>query len=144
MYEEYCIHCLFLGICMLAFAVADSRFQGKKSANQVQRTQMLDVLRGEIRKTIRQEVLFVVDHFKVSGEYSWFEGFVQRKDGGQITFPGDDYECCKPTCLFVKRGSNWSIAEYGSFGTDMWWAGIGNRFPKAPNLIFPPDGVYYE
>ena len=119
-------------------------FKVKNSATQVQRTQMLDLLRGEIRKTIRQEVVFVVDHFKVSGEYSWFEGSVQRKDGGQITFPDEDYECCKTTCLFVKRGSNWSIAEYGAFGTDMWWAGIVNRFPKAPKLIFPPDGVYYE
>ena len=81
-------------------------FKVKNSANQVQRTQMLDLLRGEIRKTIRQEVVFVVDHFKVSGEYSWFEGSVQRKDGGQITFPDEDYECCKTTCLFVKRVSN--------------------------------------
>lgn len=79
-----------------------------------------------------------------SSVHNWFKVSVQRKDGGQIIFPDDDYECCKTTCLFVKRGSNWSIAEYGSFGTDMWWAGIGNRFPKAPNLIFPPDGVYYE
>lgn len=119
-------------------------FKTKNSSNQAQRTQMLDLLRGEIRKSVRQEVVFVVDHFKVSGEYAWFEGTVQRKDGGQITFPDEDYECCKATCLFVKRGSNWSIAEYGAFGTDVWWAGIGNRFPRAPRTIFPSFGVYVE
>jgi hypothetical protein len=119
-------------------------FKTKNSSNQAQRTQMLDLLRGEIRKSVRQEVVFVVDHFKVSGEYAWFEGTVQRKDGGQITFPDEDYECCKATCLFVKRGSNWSIAEYGAFGTDLWWAGIGNRFPRAPRTIFPTIGVYVE
>lgn len=119
-------------------------FKTKNSSNQAQRTQMLDLLRGEIRKSVRQEVVFVVDHFKVSGEYAWFEGTVQRKDGGQITFPDEDYECCKATCLFVKRGSNWSIAEYGAFGTDVWWAGIGNRFPRAPRTIFPSVGVYVE
>jgi len=81
-------------------------FKTKNSSNQAQRTQMLDLLRGEIKKSVRQEVVFVVDHFKVSGEYAWFEGTVQRKDGGQITFPDEDYECCKATCLFVKRGSN--------------------------------------
>ena len=119
-------------------------FKTKNSSNQAQRTQMLDLLRGEIRKSVRQEVVFVVDHFKVSGEYAWFEGTVQRKDGGQITFPDEDYECCKATCLFVKRGSNWSIAEYGAFGTDLWWSGIGNRFPRAPRTIFPTIGVYVE
>ena len=119
-------------------------FKTKNSSNQAQRTQMLDLLRGEIRKSVRQEVVFVVDHFKVSGEYAWFEGTVQRKDGGQITFPDEDYDCCKATCLFVKRGSNWSIAEYGAFGTDVWWAGIGNRFPRAPRSIFPTFGVYVE
>ena len=119
-------------------------FKTKNSSNQAQRTQMLDLLRGEIKKSVRQEVVFVVDHFKVSGEYAWFEGTVQRKDGGQITFPDEDYECCKATCLFVKRGSNWSIAEYGAFGTDVWWAGIGNRFPRAPRTIFPSVGVYVE
>lgn len=119
-------------------------FKTKNSSNQAQRTQMLDLLRGEIRKSVRQEVVFVVDHFKVSGEYAWFEGTVQRKDGGQITFPDEDYECCKATCLFVKRGSNWSIAEYGAFGTDVWWAGIGNRFPRAPRSLFPPGGPHYE
>jgi len=116
-------------------------FKTKNSSNQAQRTQMLDLLRGEIRKSVRQEVVFVVDHFKVSGEYAWFEGTVQRKDGGQITFPDEDYDCCKATCLFVKRGSNWSIAEYGAFGTDVWWAGIGNRFPRAPRTIFRTDGT---
>ena len=55
-------------------------FKTKNSSNQAQRTQMLDLLRGEIRKSVRQEVVFVVDHFKVSGEYAWFEGTVQRKD----------------------------------------------------------------
>lgn len=119
-------------------------FKTKNSSNQAQRTQMLDLLRGEIKKSVRQEVVFVVDHFKVSGEYAWFEGTVQRKDGGQITFPDEDYECCKATCLFVKRGSNWSIAEYGAFGTDVWWYGIGNRFPRAPKPIFPTDGTHYE
>ena len=119
-------------------------FKTKNSSNQAQRTQMLDLLRGEIRKSVRQEVVFVVDHFKVSGEFAWFEGTVQRKDGGQITFPDEDYDCCKATCLFVKRGSNWSIAEYGAFGTDVWWAGIGNRFPRAPRSLFPPGGPHYE
>ena len=61
-----------------------------------------------------------------SSEHNWFKVSVQRKDGGQITFPDEDYECCKTTCLFVKKGSNWFIAEYGAFGTDIWWAGIGN------------------
>lgn len=131
-------------IACLSMQAQVQDFKTKNSSNQAQRTQMLDLLRGEIRKSVRQEVVFVVDHFKVSGEYAWFEGTVQRKDGGQITFPDEDYECCKATCLFVKRGANWSIAEYGAFGTDVWWYGIGNRFPRAPRSIFPNDGTHYE
>ncbi|MFM7544353.1 MAG: hypothetical protein ACKO5I_06965 [Ignavibacteria bacterium] len=134
---------LFIACLSLQAQVQD--FKTKNSSNQAQRTKMLDLLRGEIRKSIRHEVVFVVDHFKVAGEYAWFEGSVQRKDGGQITFPEDEHaDCCKATCLFVKRGSNWSIAEYGAFGTDVWWVGIGNRFPRAPRSIFPIGGLHYE
>jgi hypothetical protein len=39
-------------------------FKTKNSSNQAQRTQMLDALRGEVKKLIRQEVVFVVDHLK--------------------------------------------------------------------------------
>lgn len=119
-------------------------FKTKNSSNQTERTQMLDLLRGEVKKLIRQEVVFVVDHFKVSSEYAWFEGSVQRKDGAEIKLPSEDYDCCKATCLFVKRGAKWSIAEYGAFGTDVWWAGIGQRFPRAPRAIFPEYGSHYE
>jgi hypothetical protein len=119
-------------------------FKTKNSNNQAQRTQMLDALRGEVKKLIRQEVVFVVDHFKVSGEYAWFEGSVQRKDGGEIQLNDEDFDCCKATCLFVKRGAKWSIAEYGAFGRDAWWSGIGQRFPRAPRAIFPEYGSHYE
>jgi hypothetical protein len=51
---------------------------------------MLDLLRNSIKNDIEQDVIFVVNHFLVAGNYAWMEGTVQRKDGKTLRFP-DDY-----------------------------------------------------
>ena len=64
-------------------------FKVKNNANVTERTKMLYLLRNEIKNDIEQDVVFVVNHFLVSGNYAWMEGTVQRKDGKTLKFPSD-------------------------------------------------------
>jgi hypothetical protein len=119
-------------------------FKVKNEANAKDRTVMLDLMREEIYRIEPIEIKFVVDHFKVSNNYAWFEGTAQLKDGKTIDF-GDDFpgDCCRVLSLFQKTNGSWTIAEFMPFCTDVCHLGIANRFPKAPKGIFPLDDVYF-
>jgi hypothetical protein len=43
----------------------------------------------------------------------------------------------------ILHGS-WQIEEEGYFGTDVWYEGIGDRYPDAPPGIFPSYEIYYN
>lgn len=111
-------------------------FKVKNDANVIERTKMLDLLRNEIKNDIEQDVIFVVNHFLVSGNYAWMEGTVQRKDGKQLKFPADYYDCCHAEAIFKKVNGTWILKEEGAFSTDVWYACIHSRFPDADPRIF--------
>ena len=70
-------------------------FKIKNESNIKDRTMMLDILRAELYEDYKQEFIFVVNHFKVSQNYAWFEGTAQRKDGREIVFnPEESHDCC--------------------------------------------------
>ncbi|MEN9973267.1 MAG: hypothetical protein RIS20_1614 [Bacteroidota bacterium] len=111
-------------------------FKVKNDANVTERTKMLDLLRTEIKNDIEQDVIFVVNHFLVSGNYAWMEGTVQRKDGKTLQFPADYYDCCHVEAIFKKVNGTWILKEEGAFSTDVWYACIHDRFPDADPRIF--------
>ena len=43
----------------------------------------------------------------------------------------------------ILHGS-WQIEEEGYFGTDVWYEGIGDRYPDASPGIFPSYEIYYN
>lgn len=78
-------------------------FKTKNSANQKERTAMLDLLRAKMKKSLKIECSYVVEHFKVSSNYAWMKGTAQRKDGKPLELNPDlDLDCCMVTCLFKK------------------------------------------
>ena len=118
-------------------------FKTKNENNITDRTMMLDILRARLYEDYKQEFIFVVNHFKVSDNYAWFEGTVQRKDGKSISFDtNDEHDCCFVTSLFKKSNGKWYIVESGAFGTDVWYSGVSSRNPGAPRKIFPNSSVY--
>ncbi len=132
---------LFLGFSIQsAQAQTVQDFKVKNASNEKDRTMMLDLLRADLYKMVKQELIFAVVHFKVAGNYAWFEGNAQRKDGKTIQFPDDDlpHDCCYVTSLFKKSNGKWYILESGAFGTDIWYMGTAQRFPDAPKVIFTP------
>ena len=112
----------------------------KNASNDKDRTMMLDLLRADLYKMVKQELIFVVKHFKMAGNYAWFEGDAQRKDGKEIQYPDDElpHDCCYATSLFKKSNGKWYILESYAFGTDVWFLGTAKRFPEAPKVIFTP------
>lgn len=111
-------------------------FKKKTEENTKERTAMLDLLRSDIKNYLEQDVVFVVNHFKVYGTYAWMEGTVQRKDGKEIVFTEDAYDCCHVEALFKKVNGSWILKENGAFSTDVWYACIVSSYPEASRQIF--------
>jgi hypothetical protein len=110
----------------------------KTSTNAVERTKLLDIYRASLFNELKQEIVFIVKHFKVSNGYAWLKAELQRKDGKEIRVPASYYafDCCHAEALFKKSGNKWLIAEENTFSTDIWWLGISKRHPLAPKGIF--------
>ena len=139
---------LLIGIFLITSVLTKAQqildFKVKSEANAKERTFMLDLMREEISRIDHVEIKFVVEHFNVGGNYAWFEGEAQQKDGKSLDF-GPDFpgDCCRVLSLFQKNNGVWTIAEFLPFCTDVCHWGIANRFPSAPKGIFPPGEVYF-
>lgn len=121
-------------------------FKVKTQANAKERTFMLDLMREEIYRMEPLDIKFVVDYFKVSENYAWFEGTAQMKDrNGRIVDTGEDHlmGCCTVLSLFARVNGEWTIARFMPFCTDVCEIGIANQFPDAPKEIFPPDEILF-
>ena len=127
---------LFQIISIFAFSQELQDFKIKTSKNAKERTEILDLARNDIKKSIQQEIVFKVKHFKVSKNYAWLEVDVNSADGKTIQLPDDSYDCCHAEGLFKKVKGKWSKVEFNSFSTDCWYCGIASRFPKVPRSIF--------
>jgi hypothetical protein len=126
---------LSLGL-QIGFSQTLRDFKKKTEANSKERTTMLDLLRGDIKNNLEQDVIFVVNHFKTSGNYAWMEGTVQRKDGKEIVFDEDGYDCCSVEALFKKVNGSWILKENGAFSTDVWYVCILSTYPQISRQIF--------
>jgi hypothetical protein len=118
-------------------------FKKKNEKNQLERTQMLDLLRISVKNDIEQDVVFVVNHFLVSNSYAWMQGEVQRKDGKVLKMPSDYYDCCHVEALFKKVNGKWILKENGAFSTDVWYSCLLDRYPDVKTNIFPNEIVQF-
>jgi hypothetical protein len=125
---------VLLGVGASAQSLRD--FKSKNSANSFERTQMLDLLRLDIKNDIEQDVVFVVQYFMVSDQYAWMSGTVQRKDGRLLQVP-EYRDCCHVDALFKRVGPNWVLKRNGAFATDVWFSCLGDQFPDLDVRIFP-------
>ena len=63
---------IFLGLSIhTAHSQTVQNFKVKNASNAKDRTMMLDILRADLYQNVKQELVFVVDHFKVAGNYVW-------------------------------------------------------------------------
>jgi len=111
-------------------------FKKKTEENTKERTAMLNLLRYDIKNDLEQDIVFDVNHFKVYGNYAWMEGSVHRKDGKELKFPDDMYDCCHVEALFKKVNGSWVMKANGAFSTDVWYLCILSSYPEASRQIF--------
>lgn len=138
---RYCLLALFSIFSANLEAQTIVDFKVKNASNEKDRTAMLDILRASMYQIQKQQFIYVVDHFKVGGNYAYFTGKAQRKDGKEITFPEDEaHDCCYVSALFVKKAGKWYIEDSCIFPTDACSYGIGSRHPQAPIAIFDENG----
>jgi hypothetical protein len=115
-------------------------YQFKTEGNSKDRTEMLDALRAYLNRDLNMILIFTVDHFKVSENYAWLEGTANRKDGEKIESTDVvPYDCCHVEALFEKRNGTWMVADGEAFSTDVWYTGLGKKYPKVPRSIFPQN-----
>jgi hypothetical protein len=128
----------------LSFSQTLRDFKKKTEENTKERTAMLDLLRTDIKNDLEQDVIFVVNHFKVYGPYAWMEGTVQRKDGKELKFPDEAYDCCHVEALFKKVNGAWVLKANGAFSTDVWYACILSSYPEASRQIFSSNVLTFQ
>jgi hypothetical protein len=135
---RFFIFLLFTALFSIQFSFSQTLrdFKKKTEENTKERTAMLDLLRTDIKNDLEQDVIFVVNHFKVYGTYAWMEGTVQRKDGKELKFPDEAYDCCHVEALFKKVNGAWVLKANGAFSTDVWYACILSSYPEASRQIF--------
>ena len=68
---KYFICLIVILACTNLHAQNIQDFKTKNSANQKERTAMLDLLRAKMKKSLKIECSYVVEHFKVSSNYAW-------------------------------------------------------------------------
>lgn len=128
----------------LGFSQTLRDFKKKTETNAKERTAMLDLLRTDIKNDLEQDVIFVVNHFKVYGNYAWMEGTVQRKDGKELKFPDEAYDCCHVEALFKKVNGSWVLKANGAFTTDVWYVCIVSTYPEASRQIFSSNVLTFQ
>jgi len=112
-------------------------FKTKNKTNLKERTEMLDLVRMNLKKKFDIDTVFVVNLFNVSGEYAWFKGDATRTDGKSILLPEDQgLDCCHVESFFIKKNGKWKILASQSFSTDVWWEELPKKYPKANTLLF--------
>jgi hypothetical protein len=143
---RFFIFLLFTALFSIQFSFSQTLrdFKKKTEENTKERTAMLDLLRTDIKNDLEQDVIFVVNHFKVYGTYAWMEGTVQRKDGKELKFPDEAYDCCHVEALFKKVNGAWVLKANGAFSTDVWYACILSSYPEASRQIFSSNVLTFQ
>jgi hypothetical protein len=143
---RFFIFLLFTALFSIQFSFSQTLrdFKKKTEENTKERTAMLDLLRTDIKNDLEQDVIFVVNHFKVYGTYAWMEGTVQRKDGKELKFPDEAYDCCHVEALFKKVNGAWVLKANGAFSTDVWYVCILSSYPEASRQIFSSNVLTFQ
>ncbi|MCX8470340.1 MAG: hypothetical protein ORN55_01045 [Chitinophagaceae bacterium] len=133
------IFILLIGCQQILHAQKVLDYKTKTSANQAERTLLLELLRKAMYKEFKQEFVFAVDRLNVYNGYAWLKSNASRKDGKEIKLDAEiPYDCCHVEALFVKKNGKWQIYKYGSFSTDVWWISLWDD-KKIPKQVFGDD-----
>jgi hypothetical protein len=137
--QKIFLTCFVVLTCFVISAQSIQDLKQKNESNASVRTKLLDLLRSNFKEEFNEDAVFVVEHFKLSGNYAWFEGEVQLKNGSSIStfidrrnkaLDDEVYDCCSVKALFQKVNNQWTVATHGFFPTDVWYICIVSDYPN--------------
>jgi hypothetical protein len=108
------------------------------------RKDILNTLRKPVEKELNQKIVFVINDFKVSGNWAFISGEPQTPSGERPDYSATPYREQVESDMFdnnffallKKTGKKWKVVTYALGCTDVcyleWW-----KEYKAPKAIFP-------
>ncbi|MEQ1645772.1 MAG: hypothetical protein ABL959_20140 [Pyrinomonadaceae bacterium] len=129
-----------LTIIFSAVASAQAVYTPEKGS--AERTAILAALRVPVEKTLKQDIVFVTDHFSVNGTWAFVSGQPTTPSGGKPSLKGTIFDGDEDMFddnffgLLRKTGGKWKVVTHALGCTDVcyldWW-----KKYKAPKGIFP-------
>lgn len=135
---------LFLLVSIMMTSVASAQEAYTPERGSKVRKDIVDALRVPVEKELGQEIIFIVNELKVSGNWAFFQAIPQKPGGGLPDFSrtkyqeaiDGDYFDNNVNSLLKKSGGKWKIVTYEIGCTDvcyaLWW-----KEYQAPKSIFP-------
>lgn len=115
----------------------------KPAAETGERKEVLDALRIPVSKDLKQEIIFVVDKFKVQGDWAFVDVKPKNKDGGEPNWKITEYQAFIDSGdfeeglygLLKKKDGKWEVVEYLMNCHDVCYLGWETEH-KAPKALF--------
>ena len=141
MLRKLTIYLLILTAAAIA-ATAQSAHTPEKGSPE--RKAILDALRIPVERDLKQRVEFVVENFKVQGNWAFIGGSPQNNNGAQPDYSTTKYAALVESgafdnnffALLKKTAGKWKVATYAIGCTDVCFTDWWSRY-KAPKAIFP-------
>ncbi len=111
--------------------------------DSAERNQIMDVLRGAVRRDLKQDVIFKVSGLKVFGDWAFLQGEPLNKASGKrpnltgTKYYEENWEDFDNNvfALFKKKGGSWTVVEYAMMCSDVCYLGWDKKH-GAPKEIF--------
>lgn len=129
-----------LTILFSAVATAQAVYTPEKGS--AERTAILAALRIPVEKTLKQNIVFVTDHFSVNGTWAFVSGQPTTPTGGKPSLKGTIFDGDEDMFdnnffgLLRKTGGKWKVVTHALGCTDVCFADWWKKY-KAPKSIFP-------
>lgn len=112
--------------------------------NSAERAAIMNALRVPVEKKLKKKTIFVVNNFKVQGNWAFLDGTPQKADGGAMSYRGTEYQNAIDAGMFdsnifallKKTGGKWKVVTYQIGCTDVCYLSWATDY-KAPKTIFP-------
>lgn len=136
---------LILALIMssLTFSASPQSTTSTPKPTSIERKQILDALRAPVEAELKKDVVFKVDHLKVSGDWAFMRGVPMQPGGKSMNYKGTPYEAAIKEGAFddgicallrLEKGK-WRVVTYVIGATDVPYVGWDEEF-HAPSQIF--------
>jgi hypothetical protein len=123
-------------------AVRSEPYTPEKGSSE--RKEIMDALRAPVEKSMKQQVIFKIDHLKLMNGWAFLLGAPRRPDGGALDLRGTPYWAAYENGAFGddvmgllhKEKGKWRVVVFVIGATDVAYEGWDRKY-RVPRAIFP-------